>query len=145
MGVLLKHILYSKNNISRRNFFENSFMLHKLVKKLCLKHKDAIIMRMKEMKRQTGGCIYVAVELKELYAKISPQYDVKLHTTGCFEKMIGWVHMVEDPEFAELLHGDELIFNSGLNYTSDEWLRRFVEALNKVCLLYTSIPLCTKG
>lgn len=41
------------------------------------------------MKRQTGGCIYVAVELKELYAKISPQYDVKLHTTGCFEKMIG--------------------------------------------------------
>ena len=132
MGVLLKHILYSKNNISRRNFFENSFMLHKLVKKLCLKHKDAIIMRTKEMKRQTGGCIYVAVELKELYAKISPQYDVKLHTTGCFEKMIGWVHMVEDPEFAELLHGDELIFNSGLNYTSDEWLRRFGEALNKV-------------
>lgn len=40
--------------------------------------------------------------------------------------------MVEEKEFACLLHGDELVFNSGLNFTSEEWLREFIDSLISV-------------
>lgn len=71
------------------------------------------------------------VELKSLYADVNPKYEVRLHTTSCFEKKIGWIHMVEGADFIPLLHGDELVFNSGLNYTSDEWLRNLIKLLNE--------------
>lgn len=74
----------------------------------------------------------MAVELKELYAEIKPQYEVQLHTRSCFQKTIEWIHMVEEADFARLLHGDELVFNTGLNYSSEEWLRNFIERLDKV-------------
>ncbi len=73
----------------------------------------------------------MAVELKDLYAEIKPQYEVQLHTRSCFQKTIEWVHMVEDAEFVPLLHGDELIFNSGINYNSNEWLRNFISMLDR--------------
>ena len=71
----------------------------------------------------------MAVELKRLYEEIQNQYDVKLLTTSCFGKKIGWIHTVEGIDFASLLHGDELVFNSGLNYTSEEWIKSFINAL----------------
>lgn len=37
--------------------------------------------------------------------------------------------MVEGIEFAQFLHGNELLFNSGLNYESDEWLKEFIDCL----------------
>ena len=75
----------------------------------------------------------MAVELENLYAEIDPEYGVALLTKSCFHKMIGWIHMVEDMDFVPMLHGDELVFNSGLNYVSEEWLKRYIEALNKEC------------
>ena len=77
----------------------------------------------------------MAVELKDLYEKIQPQYDIKLHTISCFSKRIVWVHMVEGIDFIPLLHGYELVFNSGLNYTSEEWLMDYIEQLNEVLSL----------
>lgn len=74
----------------------------------------------------------MAVELKDLYEKIQPQYDIKLHTVSCFSKRIVWVHMVEGIDFIPLLHGHELVFNSGLNYASEEWLLDYIEQLNEV-------------
>lgn len=73
----------------------------------------------------------MAVELKNLYEEIRPQYDVYLHTLSCFGKKISWIHMVEGCEFAQFLHGDELIFNSGLNYDSEEWLMEFVQTMHQ--------------
>ena len=37
--------------------------------------------------------------------------------------------MVEDIEFTQFLHGNELLFNSGLNYESNEWLKKFIDCL----------------
>jgi len=71
----------------------------------------------------------MAVELSYLYEEITPEYDVKLLTKSCFGKKIEWLHMVEGMEFSPLLHGDELIFNSGVNYTSEEWLKDFIDSL----------------
>lgn len=71
----------------------------------------------------------MAVELSRLYQEICAEYEVKLLTTGCFGKKISWVHTMEDRSFAYLLHGDELIFNSGLNYDSEDGLKKFIDSL----------------
>lgn len=73
----------------------------------------------------------MAVELKDLYAAISPQYPVRLHTDSCFGKMIAWMHVVEDIEFIASLHGEELVFYSGLSCTSQEWLKRYITELDR--------------
>lgn len=74
----------------------------------------------------------MSVELENLYREIQPEYHVKLLTTSCFSKKIDWIHMVEGKGFAHLLHGDELVFNSGLNYVSEEWLRSLIDSLIEV-------------
>lgn len=71
----------------------------------------------------------MAVELDRLYQEIYTENEVKLLTSGCFDKKIQWVHMMEDKSFAYLLHGDELIFNSRLNYDSEEGLKEFIDTL----------------
>lgn len=71
----------------------------------------------------------MAVELIDLYADIRSRYNVKLHTSSCFEKEIGWVHIVESELFAQFLHGNELIFTSGVQYTTEEWLKEFVDMI----------------
>ena len=73
----------------------------------------------------------MAVELENLYAELDEKYEVTLLTRSCFHKMISWIHMVEDKDFVSLLHGDELVFNSGLHYVSEEWLKDFIAALNR--------------
>lgn len=67
--------------------------------------------------------------MEELYREVEPMYDMHLVTKSCFHKVIGWTHIVENPEFIELLHGDELIFSAGIQYTSEEWLMDFVQRL----------------
>lgn len=71
----------------------------------------------------------MAVELSILYKEIIPEHDVHLLTTGCFDKKIDWVHIVENVEFVSLLHGDELVFNSGLNDESDENRKDYIDKL----------------
>lgn len=73
----------------------------------------------------------MAVELKGLYAAISPQYHVRLHTESCFGKMIAWTHVVEDIEFISSLHGEELVFCSGINFSSEEELKRYITELHR--------------
>lgn len=74
----------------------------------------------------------MAVELKNLYAELPQYYNIKLCTNSCFDKSIGWMHMVEEIDFIRLLHGDELVLNSGLSYSSEEWLKAFITELNRV-------------
>ena len=71
----------------------------------------------------------MAVALETLYSEIDPSHNVKLLTKSCFHKMIDWMHMVEDMDFVPFLHGDELVFNSGINYVSNEWLKGYIDAI----------------
>ena len=79
----------------------------------------------------TKGGREMAVELQYLYKEIRPEYEVKLHTTSCFGRKISWIHMVEGSEHAKFLYGDELVFNSGLNFKSEEWLEEFLSAMDQ--------------
>lgn len=71
----------------------------------------------------------MAVELNDLYEDIRTKYNVQLHTNSCFDKKIGWVHIVENELFVQFLHGNELIFTSGVQYSSEEWLKDFIQML----------------
>ena len=69
----------------------------------------------------------MAVELFGLYKEIYLEYDVKLLTTSCFDKEIDWMHFVENDEFAYLLHGGELLFNSSLNFEPEDVRKRYID------------------
>lgn len=71
----------------------------------------------------------MAVDLSILYKEIIPEHDVQLLTTSCFDKKIDWVHMVENVDFASLLCGDELVFNSTLNDESDRRRKDYIDKL----------------
>ena len=71
----------------------------------------------------------MAVELSSLYKDIYSEHDVRLLTTSCFDKKISWVHMVEYLDFVNLLHGDELVFNSALNDESDKTRKEYIDRL----------------
>lgn len=73
----------------------------------------------------------MAVELQYLYQEIKPEYEVRLHTDSCFGRKISWSHVVEGSELSKFLYGDELVFNSGLNYVSEEWLENFLSAMQE--------------
>lgn len=45
--------------------------------------------------------------------------------------LVNWVHMLEDPETATFLHGHELIFTTGIGYSTTDWLTDFVKDLVK--------------
>lgn len=71
----------------------------------------------------------MAVELYDLYKEIYTDYAVRLLTTSCFNRSIDWLHTIENDEFAYLLHGGELVFNSSLNYETDEVRKRYIDKL----------------
>lgn len=70
----------------------------------------------------------MTLTLEELYDKLPPKYGVKLCTKNCFDKTISWIHILEDIEFVSVLHGGELILNSG--YESEEWLKKYIKLLD---------------
>lgn len=74
----------------------------------------------------------MAVELTRLYNEMHTDYHVQLLTQSCFDKQIDWIHMVENAEFIDLLHGGELVFNSGLNKETDDKRKDYIEKLIQV-------------
>lgn len=73
----------------------------------------------------------MAIDLMVLYAEIEPEKEVFLLTDSCFGKKIDWVHIVEQPDFAEVLHGNELVFNSSLNAATEEERKDYIDKLMK--------------
>lgn len=43
--------------------------------------------------------------------------------------LVGWVHMLEDPATAAFLHGQELIFTTGIGHENTDWLLDFAKGL----------------
>lgn len=74
----------------------------------------------------------MAVELSRLYKEIYSDYEVRLLTKGCFDKKIEWIHLVENSEFANLLHSGVLVFNSGLNDEPENMRKSYIDRLISV-------------
>ena len=73
----------------------------------------------------------MAIKLQSLYEAINNQFDVILHTNSFYDKEVTWIHTVEQGEFSHLLHGDELIFNSGLNFYLSGLAERVLKVIER--------------
>lgn len=74
--------------------------------------------------------------VKELYEKVKKEYSMELLTgeQGVL-KHVQWVHIIEDFEVTTFIHGNELIFTTGIANEGDAWLLDFVKSLyeNHAC------------
>lgn len=76
----------------------------------------------------------MAITLAQLCYNCDKIYDMKLMAgSGGLTNFIRWVHMVEDVEVPDFLHGNELIFTTGIGQQKDhdtDWIIGFVEKMN---------------
>lgn len=47
------------------------------------------------------------------------------------DNTVRWVHMVEDSEVPDFLHGNELVFTTGIGHLGNDWLEQFVKSLKE--------------
>lgn len=47
------------------------------------------------------------------------------------DNTVRWVHMVEDSEVPDFLHGNELVFTTGIGHSGSGWLEPFVKSLRQ--------------
>lgn len=72
----------------------------------------------------------MAITLSQLCANAEKNYSMKLMAGQAgMENTVRWVHIVEDSEVPDFLHGNELIFTTGIGHAGNEWLRSFTVSL----------------
>lgn len=73
----------------------------------------------------------MALTLGKLLSGVKSTYNMQLIAgQGGLVNMVKWVHMVEDRAVPAFLHGNELIFTTGIAQIGTEWLLEFVKNLN---------------
>lgn len=74
----------------------------------------------------------LATLLRDLYSLAEAKYEMNcLSGETSFDNLVSWVHMLEDPETATFLQGQELIFTTGIGYEHTDWLIEFAKSLVK--------------
>ncbi len=74
----------------------------------------------------------MAISLNRLFIKAEKKYNLKLLAgKKGLENPVRWVHMVEDTEVPDFLHGNELIFTTGIAHQDEKYLLDFVKSLKQ--------------
>jgi len=74
----------------------------------------------------------MAITLSKLCANAEKTYGMKLVAgKSGMGNYVRWVHMIEDLEVADFLHGNELVFTTGIGQLGTEWLVEFVKNLHR--------------
>ena len=74
----------------------------------------------------------MAITLTQLCKNAEKNYNMKLIAgKGGMDNTVRWVHMVEDSEVPDFLHGNELVFTTGIGHVGCEWLMPFVKRLKE--------------
>ncbi|NTV89656.1 MAG: PucR family transcriptional regulator [Clostridiales bacterium] len=72
----------------------------------------------------------MAITLNSLCKYAKENYDMYLICgESNMNNLVNWVHMLEDPETASFLHGQELIFSTGIGHDNTDWLLDFTKGL----------------
>ena len=72
----------------------------------------------------------MAITLKRVCANVERLYGMKLIAGAAgLEKFVRWVHMIEDREVPRFLHGNELVFTTGIAQNGSGWLLEFIMKL----------------
>lgn len=74
----------------------------------------------------------MAITLSQLCRNAEKNYNMKLVAgRGGMDNTVRWVHMVEDSEVPDFLHGNELVFTTGIGHIGNAWLEPFVKGLKE--------------
>lgn len=74
----------------------------------------------------------MAITLAQLCRNAEKNYNMKLIAgRGGMDNTVRWVHMVEDSEVPDFLHGNELVFTTGIGHLGNDWLEQFVKSLKE--------------
>lgn len=74
----------------------------------------------------------MSITLKKLCSDTETKYSLKLIAgKGGMENTVRWVHMVEDRQVPDFLHGNELVFTTGIGHISNDSLLEYVKRLKK--------------
>lgn len=74
----------------------------------------------------------MAITLSQLCKNAEKNYNMKLIAgRGGMDNTVRWVHMVEDSEVPDFLHGNELVFTTGIGHSGSGWLEPFVKSLRQ--------------
>lgn len=74
----------------------------------------------------------MAISLAQLCRNAEKSYEMKLIAgRGGLDNTVRWVHMVEDSDVPSFLHGNELVFTTGIGHTGSDWLIPFVKSLKE--------------
>ena len=80
----------------------------------------------------------MAITLSRLYADSQRKQNIELIAgREGLKSLVRWVHMIEDSEVPGFLHGNELVFTTGIAHRGTGWLLDFVKNLR----LYGAIGL----
>lgn len=72
----------------------------------------------------------MAITLSRLFAESETNYNIRLIAgQKGMKSLVRWVHMVEDSEVPGFLHGNELIFTTGIAHRGSGWIISFVKSL----------------
>ena len=72
----------------------------------------------------------MALTLSQLCINTEKTYSLKLEAgKNGMDNTVRWVHMVEDSQVPDFLHGNELVFTTGIGNHNTEWLLNFVKSL----------------
>ncbi len=74
----------------------------------------------------------MSIMLKQLCSDTETKYNLKLIAgKGGMTNTVRWVHMVEDRQVPDFLHGSELVFTTGIGHVGKDPLLEFVKRLKK--------------
>ena len=76
----------------------------------------------------------MSIMLKQLCSDSETKYNLKLIAgKNGMDNTVRWVHMVEDRQVPDFLHGNELIFTTGIGHVGMDPLLKFVKRLKQHC------------
>ncbi len=72
----------------------------------------------------------MAITLGKLCTNVESTYSMKL-VAGAdgLDNFVRWVHMIEDTEVPSFLHGNELVFTTGIAQTGKDWMLQFAASV----------------
>ncbi len=74
----------------------------------------------------------MAITMKRVCANVERLYGMKLVAGAAgMEKFVRWVHIIEDHEVPRFLHGNELVFTTGIAHSGTDWLLEFIMKLQE--------------
>ena len=72
----------------------------------------------------------MAITLAKLCANTERTYGMKLLAGKAgLDNFVRWVHIVEDSEVPDFMHGNELVFTTGISHKGNSWLMDFAQHL----------------